>query len=104
MADFPLRVLVYPVHLGVDFSAISADQPRDYEILALKTTGIGLKFEDAVVQNDGPMLLCDISMGRTRPIMPVTWHHRVFGVDHSLLHLVQVSMKLVGSKFVSWSP
>lgn len=33
---------------------MAADQPRDLEILALKTTGTGLKLEDAVVQEGGP--------------------------------------------------
>ncbi|TWW69222.1 hypothetical protein D4764_18G0000280 [Takifugu flavidus] len=68
-------------------------QPWLLTSLALKTTGMGLKLEDAVVQNSGT--------GRPCPIIPVTWCHRVLDMVHSLLHPVQVLVKLVGSRFVS---
>lgn len=89
------------VHLGVDFPAMAADQPRDLEILALKTTGTDLKLEDDVVQEASPRLLCDVSTGRPCPIVPAYWCRRVFDMVQSLLHLgVQASVKLLGSKFV----
>ena len=103
VADCLSRVLVCPVHLGVDFSAMAADQPSDPDILALKSAGTGLRLEDAVLQEGGPTLLCDVSTGRPRPLVPVAWRRRVFESIHSLSHPgVRASVKLVGSKFV-WS-
>lgn len=63
---------VCPVHFGADFLAMAANQPGDQEIVALKTTGTGLKLENAVEQEVGPMHLCDVSTGRARPIVLVT--------------------------------
>lgn len=70
---------------------MAAGQPGDPEILALKTTGMGLKLEDSVVQEGGPKILCDVSTGHPHPIVPVSWFTHPG---------VQASVKLVGSKFV----
>lgn len=56
---------------GIFFS-MAATQPGDQEIIALKTTGTGLKLENAVEQEVGPMPLGDVSTGRARPIELVT--------------------------------
>ena len=101
VADCLSRVLVCPVHLGVDFSAMAADQPGDPGIVALRAASTGLELEEAVVQNGGPALLCDVSTGRPRPVVPVAWRRRVFDMVHSLSHPgVRASVKLVSSKFV----
>lgn len=71
VADCLSRVLVCPVHIGLDFSAMAADQLGDPDILMLRSAGTGLKLEDAVVQEGGPTLVCDVSTGRPRPIVPV---------------------------------
>uniref|UniRef100_A0A674PAD7 Gypsy retrotransposon integrase-like protein 1 n=1 Tax=Takifugu rubripes TaxID=31033 RepID=A0A674PAD7_TAKRU len=101
VADCLSRVLICPVHLGLDFSAMAADQSGDPEIGALEATGTGLKLEKAVVQDGGPTLLCDVSTGRPRPVVPVAWRRRVFDMVHSLSHPgVRASVKLVSAKFV----
>lgn len=101
VADCLSRVLVCPVHLGVDFAAMAADQPGDPGIIALRSSGTGLRLEDAVVQDGGPALLCDVSTGRPRPVVPVAWRRRVFDSLHSLSHPgVRASVRLVSSKFV----
>ncbi|TWW75360.1 hypothetical protein D4764_13G0000220 [Takifugu flavidus] len=80
---------------GLDFSAMVADQSGDPEIRALESTGTGLKLEKAVVQDGSPTLLCDVSTGRPRPVVPVAWRHRVFDMVHSLSHPgVRASVKL----------
>lgn len=60
------------VHLRADFLSMAATLPGDQEIMALKTTGTGLKLENAVEQEVGPMILCDVSTGGARPIVLVT--------------------------------
>ncbi|XP_061913889.1 uncharacterized protein K02A2.6-like [Entelurus aequoreus] len=88
-------------NLGLDFSGMAADQPDDPDIRALKTDDTALVLEEVVVQDGGPTLLCDVSTGRPRPVVPVDWRRRVFDAIHSLSHPgVRASVKLVGAKFV----
>ncbi|XP_053734725.1 uncharacterized protein LOC128767052 [Synchiropus splendidus] len=101
VADCLSRVLVCPVYLGVDFFKMAADQTGDPDVLCLKSSGSGLKLEEAVVQEGSPALLCDVSTGRPRPVVPIGWRRRVFELVHSLSHPgVRASVKLVGQKFV----
>lgn len=59
--------------------------------MTLKTTGTGLKLEDAVVLAPASFT------GHPRPILPVSWHPRVFDMVHLLSHPgVRVSVKLDG--------
>lgn len=49
-----------------------AEQPG--EILVLKTTCTGLKFEQAVAPEGVSTFICNISTGRHCPIAPMAWH------------------------------
>lgn len=87
MANYLLWELVCLKHLGMDFLAMTADQPL--------TTGTCLKLEDALVQEGDPMLRCVVSTGHPHPTVPVTWCNRTFKVVHSLSHPgVWASVKL----------
>ncbi|XP_035764445.1 uncharacterized protein LOC118454313 [Neolamprologus brichardi] len=84
-----------------DYSAMAADQSGDPDILALKSTQTGLILEDRPMQDGGPLLVCDVSTGRPRPVVPVSWRRRVFDSVHALSHPgVRAAVKLVSSKFV----
>uniref|UniRef100_A0A669BQR8 Gypsy retrotransposon integrase-like protein 1 n=1 Tax=Oreochromis niloticus TaxID=8128 RepID=A0A669BQR8_ORENI len=101
VADCLSRALVSPVFLGIDYSAMAADQSGDPDILALKSTQTGLILEDRPVQDGGPLLVCDVSTSRPRPVVPVSWRRQVFDSVHALSHPgVRASVKLVSSKFV----
>lgn len=101
VADCLSRVLVCPVLLGTDFLAMAAEQPGDSDILSLCSEGSGLRLEDVALQEGGGTLLCDVSTGRPRPVVPAGWRRRVFDSVHSLSHPgVRASVKLVGSRFV----
>ncbi|CAI5673187.1 unnamed protein product [Oreochromis niloticus] len=101
VADCLSRALVSPVFLGIDYSAMAADQSGDPDILELKSTQTGLILEDRPMQDGGPFLVCDVSTGRPRPVVPVSWRRRVFDSVHALSHPgVRASVKLVSSKFV----
>lgn len=56
------HVLMWPVHLEMDFSAMAGDQPNDLDILNLGATGFKLK--ETVIQEGSPGLLCDVSTPR----------------------------------------
>lgn len=64
------RVLVCPVHLGVEFAAaVAADQPGNPDILVLRSASTGLRLQEVVVQEGGPVLLCYVSTGGPRPVV-----------------------------------
>ena len=53
------------------------------------------------VCDSGPVLLCDISTGVARPIVPETYRRQVFNVIHSLAHPGRkTTQKLISEKFV----
>ncbi|XP_061879645.1 uncharacterized protein LOC133631461 [Entelurus aequoreus] len=98
---FQWDFIIAAITLGLDFSGMAADQPDDPDIRTLKTDGTALVLEEVVVQDGGPALLCDVSTGRPRPVVPVDWRRQVFDAIHSLSHPgVRASVKLVGAKFV----
>lgn len=101
VADCLSRVQVGSVHLGVDYTAMAADQLTDPGILEFRTAESGLRLEDVTFHDSGATLLCDVSTGRPRPMVPASWRRRVFDAVHSLSHPgVRASVKLVGAKFV----
>ncbi|CAI5658052.1 unnamed protein product [Oreochromis niloticus] len=101
VADCLSRVLVSPVYVGVDYAAMAAEQHADPDILALQSMKTGLVLEDTPVWDGGPRLLCDVSTGRPRPVVPLSWRRRVFDSVHALSHpSVRASVKLVSARFV----
>ena len=57
------------------------------------------------VCDSGPVLLCDISTGVARPIVPETHRRQVFNVIHNLAHPGRkTTQKLISEKFVWHGP
>ena len=51
--------------------------------------------------NDAPTLLCDVSTGQPRPIVPENWRRKLFDVIHGLSHpSIRTTRKLLTSKCV----
>ena len=49
----------------------------------------------------GTTLLCDISTGQPRPVVPLTWRRKLFDVVHGLSHpSVRATRQLMAEKFV----
>jgi hypothetical protein len=47
---------------------------------------------------DGVTLLCDVSAGQARPLVPVSWRHQVFYLMHGLSQpSVRSTRKIVAS-------
>ncbi len=90
------------MHEGVDFKAMAQDQHADPETHAYRTAVTGLQFQDIPVDSSsGLTLLCDVSTGKQRPVVPKSWHRRIFDAIHNLSHPgVRATCKLVTSKFV----
>ncbi|CAL1580519.1 unnamed protein product [Knipowitschia caucasica] len=78
---------------------MAVDQLADSKVQALRTTDSSLRLED--FQDSGATLLCDMSMSRTRPLVPAAWRACIFEAVHSLSHPgVKATVKLVSAKFV----
>ena len=101
VADCLSQVVIGSVHLGLDYAAMAGDQAIDSEVQAYRTAPTALLMEDVVFGTANTTLLCDVSTGQPRPMVPAGWRRKVFDAIHSLPHPgVKASAKLVGAKFV----
>ena len=101
VADCLSRVVIGAVQLGLDYTRMAADQVTDPGVQALKVEGAGLRLEDVVFGDAGITLLCDVSTGLARPVVPASWRRSVFEAVHGLSHPgVKPSVRLVAAKFV----
>ncbi len=92
---------VNAVQLGVDYAEMAADQSAEDGINNYRTAITNLKLEDVPVYDGGPTLLCDVSIGRIRPIVPDKWKKKLFELVHGLSHPgVRLTRRLMASKFV----
>ena len=67
-----------------NYRQLAADQATSDEIHAYCTAITGLKLEDVPFQDF--TVLCDISTGYIRPIVPREWRRRIFDTIHGLSH------------------
>ena len=56
------------------------------EIQAYRIANTNLKIADIPVSETGPVLLCDVSTGTPRPIVPIHYRLQLLDVIHSLAH------------------
>ena len=76
-------------------------QKTDPDIQAYRTALSGLQLEDVRFGSKGNAILCDISTGQPRPVVPEGWRRRVFNVIHGLSHpSICTSRRLLVSKLV----
>lgn len=101
VADCLSRAVISTVHLGIDYARMAADQLSDKDVQACRTTDTGLQLMDISFDDTGSTLLCDISLGQPRPVVPAVWRRRVFEALHCLSHPGRKSsQQLVTAKFV----
>lgn len=86
---------------GIDYSALAAAQ-RDYdEMLAYRTAISSLILEDIPLGSTDITVLCDVSTGQPRHIVPTAWRRRIFDSIHRLAHpSIQATTALMAAKFV----
>ena len=76
-------------------------QRQDSEVQEYRAAASSLKLQDIVIGPNGNTLLCDLSTGQARPIVPTSWRRQVFDLIHNLSHpSVRTTRKLVAAKFV----
>ncbi|GFS13733.1 Pol polyprotein [Elysia marginata] len=95
VADCFSRAAINNVVLGIDYKAMAEVQEHDEEIQALKTAITGLNLQSVQISNDGPKLLCDVSTGNPRPIVPKAYQRQVFE-QFTILRTLAESQRLQG--------
>lgn len=104
VADALSRANINSIHAllpGVDYNAMALAQQTDPEMAAYRTAISGLVLEDVSFGPAGKFLLCDVSTGYPRPVVPATLRRCVFDTIHTLSHpAVRATKTLIASKFV----
>ena len=92
---------VNAVRPGSDYQAMSLAQQSDPDVQAYRTAITSLRLEDVPFSNGSFTLLCDVSTGTPRPVVPESWRRLVFDTVHSLSHPgARTTKRLVSSKFI----
>ena len=87
--------------IGIDYSALARAQREDEEVRAYRTAITALKLEDVRFGPHDDTILCDVSSGQPRPIVPSSWRKRVFDAVHNLSHpSIRATRNLVANKFM----
>ena len=72
---------------GIDFEQMAVAQKEDTEIKHLMSSKFcSLTIKPILLQSSDIVLLCDISTGVPRPLVPLTFRQKVFHALHSLAH------------------
>ena len=94
-------LVCYAIHKGIDYEALAQAQTESAEIQLYRTSCTGLRLKDVPFDNGSFSVLCDVSTGRARPIVPEAWREAVFHAIHGLSHPgIETTKKLVSTKFV----
>lgn len=99
VADALSRATVSAVSLPtIDYKQLARDQSEE-EIESYRTPNTGLSLMDIAFGD--VTVICDVSTGQARPIIPKTWCRRVFDAVHGLAHPgPRVTQKIISAKFV----
>ena len=73
VADTLSRATIDDVQLGIDYAAMAAAQQQDAEVQAYRTSTPSFQLEDIPFGTQGVTLLCDVSTGHARLIVPAGW-------------------------------
>jgi cleavage and polyadenylation specificity factor subunit 1 len=83
----------------IDYQILAADQQASDEVAAYKSSSSGLIFESVAFQ--GNEVLCDISTGKPRPVVPKEWTRHIFDLFHGLSHSgVRPTQRTLSARFV----
>ena len=86
---------------GVDYHELAAAQDTDPDVQAYRTAITNLKITDVPFSNGSFSVLCNVSTGSARPIVPEAWRRRIFDTVHALAHPgARTTKRLVSAKFV----
>ena len=86
----------------VDFTAMAKAQTTDTQIQALQSSPSSpLVVEPIPLANSSDTLLCNVSTGSQRPLIPPQWRRIVFDLLHCLSHPgIRATQKLITARYV----
>lgn len=83
----------------IDYRQLANDQKSQEEIATYQTTDTGLRF--ANIPFGDFTVLCDVSTGKVRPVVPSKWTRCVFETIHGLSHPgVKPTQRAISARFV----
>ena len=86
---------------GIDYTALAACQQSDNDLASYRTAASGLHLQDIPVGGDGLTVVCDVSTGTPRVVVPPSWRRQVFDAVHNLSHPgIRATQRMVATKFV----
>ena len=80
------RLAINNVTLGIDYTTMAVSQVNNEAVQAYCTAITSMKIVTMPVYPDGPELVCDISTGSQRPVVPLNFRRQVLHVIHNLSH------------------
>ena len=101
VADTLSRVGISTLQHGVDYSAIAEDQLTNEELQTYCAASTALQLQHIELNDSGKTILCDVSTGTPRPVIPQNRKKPVFNLIHGLSHPgVKATRRLMTEKFV----
>ena len=75
VADALSRTVIHSIatQLEIDYNEMATAQQADPEMVSYRTATTGMKLEEITFGPNSTKLLCDISTGHPRPVVPTTW-------------------------------
>lgn len=100
-ADALSRAPVNSIVNWVSLEELARAQTESPEIQAARTSITSLRLRDVRFTSSGPSLLCDVSNGHPRPVIPTSHRRLVFDAVHGLSHPGRrATRKLMAERFV----
>ena len=100
VADCLSRSTMNNVSLGIDFQDMARVQ-KDSDVLHQYLGTTGLSLADIPIDDHGSTVLCDVSRGHPRPIVPFRYRQQVFDALHGLSHPgIRTTKKIISAKYV----
>ena len=101
ITEEPSGFLCNAVLPGIDYQELAEAQANDPDVQAYRTAITNLKLKDVPMAGGSFTVLCDVSTGPARPIIPEPWRRRVFDTIHALTHPgAKTTRRLIAAKFV----
>ncbi len=94
---------VQQIRQGVDYCSMAEYQRRDPDIQYYRTAKTNLKCADVPFGDGSFTVLCDVSTGQPRPLVPQCFRRAIFDTFHGLSHPGRkATCRLIGARFVWW--
>ena len=96
----------HPIEVGavtfdIDYKQLASEQAICPSVQGLSSITTGLRLVERQLHPNDPPLLCDLSRGNPRIVVPDSWRRRIFDSIHGLSHPgCRASQRLIGRGFV----